>query len=327
LAGGTGCSSTGELGGFALLALAAMTLLRRRRVAARVATVAVTLAASASLAQVALVQGFDGQGYDPSYAGDRFFAAPDAVVTGHLLPAAKLTFDYAYEPLRIVTPVGQLIPNGVLVRDQLYFHLDLSLALFERLRVDVGLPLAVVQSGDAQTPGGTGVQGGRLGDLRLGLRGSLFETTNGAFALGLQGDLWLPSGSTADFTGAGVVRGHLRVLASGRLHERFIYSAALGTMIAPRRDVGLTEVGTSITWSLGAAMLFTDGALQVGPELFGSTVLVTGATPVELLLGAKYRYKDFAFGAGLGTGLSGAPTAAQVRALVNVAWEPQPRSK
>ncbi len=324
LKGGTGCSSTGELGGFMVLAMAMLAMFRKRRVAARVATVGAALVASTSLAQTQLVQGFAAQNYDPSYAGDNFFAAPQATVKGHLLPAAKLTFNYGYNPVRIIGPNGQVIPQGTVIKDQLYFHVDLSLALLERLRIDVGLPVAAVQTGDPQSPGSPGVQGGRLGDMRVGLRGSLLGTAKDVFALGVQGDLVLPTGSPADFTGAGSTRGHLRVLASGAFAERFIYSAGLGVMIAPHQDVGLGDVGTSLTYSAGAAMLFADGAFQVGPELFGSTVFSRGASPLEVLLGARYRYKDLVFGAGLGTSLTGAPSAAVVRGLVNIAWEPQP---
>jgi outer membrane protein OmpA-like peptidoglycan-associated protein len=222
-----------------------------------------------------------------------------------------------------------VIPNGVVVRDQFFMHLDLSLALIDRLRLDLSMPMALAQSGDVQAAGSTAVQGGRLGDMRFGLRSAFYGAPKDQFSLGGQVDLILPTGSQADFTGAGSTRGHLRVIASGFANDRVIYSAALGLLLASHRDLGiggaaLGDVGSSLTYSAGAAMLFADNKLQVGPELYGSTVLASGSTPLELLVGARYRWNAFVFGAGVGAGLTGAPGAATVRGLVNIAWEPQP---
>jgi MYXO-CTERM domain-containing protein len=325
--GGTGCSTSGgEMGLFGLLALAGLALRRRQgtRFARRAAAASAALLASAALGQTALVHGFAAQAYEPSYAGDSFFAAPQATVQGHLLPSAKATLNYGYQPVRILDASGQLIPQGVVVRDQLYLHLDFSLALIDRLRIDVGLPMAVAQTGDVQAAGTAAVQGGHLGDMRVGLRGSLLGGPTDAFAFGLQGDLILPTGAPSDFTGAGGVRGHVRALASGNLGGRFIYGGALGVMLASHRDLGLGDTGSSLTYAAGAAFLFADGAVQLGPELYGSTVLASGTSPLEAVLGLKYRWRSLVFGAAAGGGLTGAASAASFRGLLSVAWEPLP---
>jgi MYXO-CTERM domain-containing protein len=328
LRGGSGCSTSGgEMGLFGLLALAGLVLRRRGvsgRLARRSAAVGAVLVASVALGQQALVRGFAAQGYDPSYAGDRFFAVPEATVQGHLLPAAKATLGYGYAPVRLLDGAGELIPQGMVLRDQLTLHLDLSLALIDRLRIDVSLPMAVAQTGDVQVAGTPAVQGGRLGDLRVGLRGGLLGGPTDAFALGVQGDLILPTGSVADFTGAGGVRGQVRVLAGGNLGGRFVYGGALGILLASHRDLGLGDTGSALTYSAGGAFLFAEGALQLGPELYGSTVLASGTSPLEAVLGLKYRWSGLVFGAAAGGGLSGAAGAATFRALLSIAWEPLP---
>ena len=61
-----------------------------RRLCVELAILALVCAPSAALAQP-MTEGFALQQFDPTYAGDHFFAAPDAQVEGHLRPAAKLS--------------------------------------------------------------------------------------------------------------------------------------------------------------------------------------------------------------------------------------------
>lgn len=113
------------------------------------------------------------------------------------------------------------------------------------------------------------------------------------------------------------------VITSGFATERIIYSAALGLQLTPHRELGLGD-GSSLTWQAGAAILLADKKLQVGPELYASTVLASGTSPLEAMLGARYRVDQFVFGAGVGAGLTGAASAAVWRGLVSLAWEPKP---
>ena len=193
------------------------------------------------------------------------------------------------------------------------------------MRIELSLPAALAQTGDSRTPGSTGVRGGHLGDLRIGLRSSLFGGAHDAFAVGLQADVYLPTGFREAYAGAGSTRGQLRLIVSGVSDERVVYSVALGAMLAEHHSVGLGDVGHSLTYAAGIALLFADGHLQVGPELFGSTVLTVGTSPLEALLGLKYRWNALVFGAGIGAGLTGAMSTAQVRGLLSIAWEPKPQ--
>jgi hypothetical protein len=216
------------------------------------------------------VRGFNAHGYDPTYAGDRFFASPDATVDGHLLPSVKLTVDYAYGSLRLMdVKTGQLAPGGRLLRDQLYVNLDAALTLLDRVEVAVGLPFAAFQSGESVLAG-TKTAGSALSDLRLGARVGFVGKPREAWALGMSADLFVPVGSAQDFAGDTDARGHVRLIASGQVGlaaQTFLWSAALGAMIRAHHDVGLQEVGTAVTYSAAAGMLLLDKKLQIGPEL------------------------------------------------------------
>ncbi len=293
-----------------------------RRTLPMVAALSLGLVAAPALGEVT-VDGFALQVHVPTYAGDRFFASPDAAVNGRFTPSVKLGFDYAHLPLRVVdSGSGEEIPSGRLVRDQLYLDLDVSLALFDRLEVDVALPFVAWQSGDA-LPGTEPVRGGQIGDVRLGARLALLGRTGEAFALGLQADLFVPTGPRRDFAGDGFVRGHPRLIASGLLGQRWVYSAAVGVMLRRHDDLGIGEIGTALTYSAAAGVLLFSQRLQVGPELYGSTNFAGGASPLEAMLGAKACLPaGLVAGVGVGAGLTRAPGAAAVRALATLAWEP-----
>jgi outer membrane protein OmpA-like peptidoglycan-associated protein len=293
--------------------------------ARRLAALIVTLALPATSPAQTLAGGFSAEQYDPTYAGDRFFAAPDASVLGEVRPSVRLTLDYAWRPLRVVdAQTGKTVANGLLVRDQFYLHFDVSLALFNRVVLDVTAPSLAVQTGDSPFAGWPAVPRARAADMRVGARLRLFGTARDRFALGLQADLWLPTGSRDDYTGDGGVRGHPRLIASGLVSERFVYSLAVGSMIRAHHDLGIATVGSSLTYSAGVGFLFFDEHLQLGPELFGATTFSGGSTPLEAMLGAKVCTHGFVFGAGFGGGLTHAPGAASLRAMASIEWTLNP---
>lgn len=265
-----------------------------------------------------LTGGFSAQNYDPSYAGDRFFTTPSATVQGHFSPALKLTGNYAYKPLRIIDKAsGNTISNGVLLKDQLYLHVDASLALWDRLMIAVGVPVAVYQDGDQPDLKTTS-----MADMRAGLRLTLFGTEEDAFALGVQGDVWFPTGDPEQFTGDEGLRAHPRLVASGLLGERFAYSAAVGAMVREHHDLGIAEVGSAITYSGALAYLAWDKRFQIGPEIFGSTTPSSKDSPVEAMLGARLCASSFTFGLGAGTAITDAAGAAAFRGVADIAWIP-----
>ncbi|MGC4117499.1 MAG: thrombospondin type 3 repeat-containing protein [Myxococcales bacterium] len=278
------------------------------------------LALAPTAVQAEYVGGFNAQNHDPTYAGDRFFASPDATVDGHLVPSVKLTLDYSYGALRLVDrSTGQVAAGGMLLKDQLYLNLDASLTLFNRVEVAVGLPFAVYQSGESLLSGSKNV-GSAMSDFRVGARVAFVGKPRETWSLGASADLWIPTGSVQDFSSDPDARGHIRLIASGLIQEMVPWSVSLGGMIRAHHDVGLQKVGSALTYSAAAGALLLDKKLQVGPELFGSVTPVSGRAPLEAMLGARYCISSFTFGAGIGAGLTDAPGTAQFRAMANIEW-------
>lgn len=273
------------------------------------------------------VEGFALQTHNPTYAGDRFFAVPDASMAKRFGLAAKLTLNYGFMPLRVLdAETHQVAPHGTLVRDQLYLHLGAAFSLFSRVRIGFDVPFAAYQSGDRLDAAVPAVQSTHLGDLRLGIRVNFFGSTTDPMALGVQGDSLLPTGSRASFTGDEKVRGQIRLVASGLGGHFFAWSVTLGSTLRSHQNLGLLETGSALAYSAAAALVLFDGHFQIGPELYGSTVYVTGSSPVEGLLGLRARIGGLMLGAGVGTGLTREPGAPSLRTVVNLAWEPAPEA-
>jgi len=258
------------------------------------------------------------QNHDTTYAGDRFFSTPSASVDGHLDFAVKLSLDYGHRPLRIIDKqTGEVVPNGVLLRNQLYMNLDASFTLYEHIKIAVGLPVAVYQSGERMS-GSQALKTTAFSDIRAGVRVAFLGTEKDGFSLGLQADVWFPVGSRENFAGDDDFCGHPRLILSGLVGDHFAYSAAVGAMIRRHHLLRLVEVGSAVTYSAAAAYLGFDKRLQIGLEFFGSTTPSSGNSPI----GARMCLSSVTFGLGVGTALTDAPGAAVFRGLANVDWSP-----
>src|SRR5688572_27541959 len=94
--------------------------------------------------------------FEPSPAGDRFFAVPGADAAGHGRVSAAIVGDYAYRPLVLYGDYGEE-EVGDVVSNQLFVHVGVSLGLFERLQVSLNAPFALVTTGESPSTGGVDV--------------------------------------------------------------------------------------------------------------------------------------------------------------------------
>lgn len=266
--------------------------------------------------------------FDQPVAGDDFISVFGPGVSGHLLARGAATLDYGNRPYVLKNNAG--VEVAALSESQLYVHVGGSLALWDRLLVSLDLPLALHQTGDTIRIGlfrQEGSTGGGLGDLRLGARVRLFRDADAPFSFSLGAFTFVPT-ATNDWTGAGHVYGEPQALVGGR-HSNLKYSGYVGVRLRPSEDP------TSLTFGLGAAALFFDDALSVGPEVRGSYdtsspdlvpgVLIRGsATSAEARLGAQYRIGDrFVVGGAGGIGLASAVGTPDFRLLARVAFDPK----
>lgn len=269
---------------------------------------------------------------EPPPAGDAFFGVPSPFAGGHLVPRAYAMFDYAREPLRLLAPAEEAV-----VSSQAYMRLDASLALFDRLVLSLDFPFAVAQSGS--DPGVAGVDfhppsSAEVSDLRLGARGQLFGDARGPFAGAIGAYLFLPTGPSGSYAGEGAVRVQPHAVLGGRVGKSVgvAWSANVGTLLRT------SENPSALTFGCGVAGLFADGAVQIGPEIYGSAPLgekkalstdsVEVATEsdlnLELAFGAKVRFaRGIVVGAAGGPGLSRAIGTPSFRAMALLGWAPE----
>jgi len=273
--------------------------------------------------------GFSLNRYEPSERGSEWFSQDTLDLRGHLRPAIGVTGDFGYKPLVIYNSDGS--ERSAIVETQLFAHVGASIVLLDRIRFGLNLPIALSQSGAGGTASGvtyTPAEKTSLGDVRVGGDVRILGRYGEAFTLAGGVQVFIPSGDRAQYTSDGKVRVTPRLQAAGDI-DMFAYALRLG--LAYR---GLNEsfagssLGTEFTFGASAGVRVLDKKLLLGPEIFGSTVVVDGesfnkqATPFELIFGGHYSFGDYRLGAGVGPGLSRGFGTPQVRALLSFEWAP-----
>src|SRR5580704_16070186 len=94
--------------------------------------------ASALAQQVALDR------FEPAPAGDRMFGVESPYALGEGVPHVAVLFDYAHNPFTLNHGPGQTDVQAV-VSDQVFVHLDISVALLNRINLNFSVPAALVQ--------------------------------------------------------------------------------------------------------------------------------------------------------------------------------------
>ena len=297
----------------------------RRSIATAIALVAASTAGSAWAQQGA---GIALDQYEHPVAGDAFMAVPAPWVGGHLMPRGMITFDYAKDPLVLVDDSDERVAE--LVTSQIFLHLGASLALWSRLGVSVDFPLAVSQSGGDDFGGLASASSAAAGDLRIGLRGSLFGEFYDPFQIGVGAYLYVPTGPADGYTSDGTVYGQPHLLLGGRL-PYLVWSAKAGAFVR-----GSDNNPHQFTYGAGIAALLFEDRFQVGPEIYGAvafedkplndTISRGSTVNTEALLGAQYRFLDkmFVLGAAGGPGLSTGVGTPQFRVLARLGFDPLP---
>ncbi len=182
---------------------------------------AVIAAASPAFGQAA---GLALDRFDPAPAGDRMFGVQSPYSAGELTPHVMLLADYAHDPLVIkTTPANSDL--GAVVQNQLYLHLNGGLSLWNRLFLNIDVPVALYENGDSPvipdgSPGGetfASPSGAKFGDLRVGARVALFGEYFDPFQIAVGGYVWFPTGAKYAFVSDGEVRGLPQLILGGRV--------------------------------------------------------------------------------------------------------------
>lgn len=304
--------------------------------AARLAALVAMLLSAQAASAKPTAEGFALNRYAPAPAGSDWFAGDSLDLRGHQRLGFGVIADFATNPLVILGTATS--PNIPIVSSQFFYHLTFGLVLADRLRLAVELPVLLNNGGGAGVVGEVaGVpnvllssdSGGGLGDPALGLDVRLAGAFGEPFTLALGGRFFPPLGPERRFVGDGLGRLDLRVKAAGST-ARFGYAAHLGVMLrAEQDDFADVPFGNDLLFGVSAGLRLVGGRLTLGPELYGRTVISDSGsgflqevtTPIEAVLGAKYRFPfGLSIGLAAGTGLSAGLGAADARALAAVEW-------
>ncbi|MCL2723377.1 MAG: OmpA family protein [Polyangiaceae bacterium] len=294
------------------------------------------IGAAALLARPAAAQGLPLNRLEPAPAGDRFFGVESPFAAGSATPHLMLLGDYAHNPL-VLKRTSDDSNVGHVVQDQLFLHLNASLALFNRLNLNVELPIALAQNGGSPSVGGVSFNspsGATIGDLRLGARLRLLGDYHDAFQLAVGGYVWVPTAEKDVYVGDGKARGMPQLILGGGA-GRVIWSLAGGVEFARQQWYGgnsvtgvkqgtMIRAGAGIAVQLGAARHW-----QIGPEVnfaVPTQDISKRNTNLEAMLDIRWRVvHDFEIGIGGGPGLTNGIGTPDFRGVLMLAYTPEQR--
>ncbi len=213
------------------------------------------------------------------------------------------------------------------------FASDLTAAYgFGRLEAHLQLPVVLFQSSDFDPPAGGGEPLGAagIGDLRVGGKAWLLRA--GAFTLGWNLAVELPTGGGKNFIGTAGLGVDNRALVDWR-SGRIAIGANLGYLWRQHdAQVANLYVNDELIWSAGAEYAITPDKLTAGLGVFGRVGVVSPEMdtegglageerPTEALLSTRYWLKpSLAMEGGVGAGLGSGYGAPSFRALVGIRW-------
>ena len=272
--------------------------------------------------------------FQPTPAGDRFFAVQGGDPGGKVLPRLQLFGDYAYRPLVLYENDGD-DAVGAVVSDRFLLHMGVGVMAVDRLKVSADLPFLLATAGQDQQTGGLAIaspSGAAVGDLRLLARVGLVGKPKSPFQLAIGGSLWVPTGDESKMAGADGVRGMPALVAAGEA-GKVAYAANVGFLFQPTANVVDSELGSQLAFGAGVAGLLANGRVQVGPELYGTTgiagedAFARPTTNLEALAGARARFGGAVFGLGVGPGITKGIGTPALRVVGSVVYAPEPKAE
>ncbi|MEM6992836.1 MAG: hypothetical protein AAF721_20140, partial [Myxococcota bacterium] len=173
-----------------------------------------------------------------------------------------------------------------------------------------------------------GLQASALGDLRLGLKGTILPTPRRGFGLGVLADVTAPTGDDSAWAGTGGVQFSSRLLAEQTLARGTTVAANVGYLLRPDVRVGDLVIGDAVT--LATALRVPLDRRQIVSaigEVQSFIGLPAGSTrPVIFRAGLRTRLRS---GMVIGMYGGGAPVATigvpHVHAMLAIQWAPPKR--
>jgi OOP family OmpA-OmpF porin len=274
--------------------------------------------------------------FDPSERGSRFFAADSLELDGDLRVTTGVVLAYGSR-LRTFRQsdarAGAGREDSRLIENSFWIHPGASLVLAPGARFGLDIPVGL-QTGTGATLDGTFYpepSSPALGDIRGSFDLRLWDPhprrertdfDRPVVAVGVTA--YIPTGASTAYASDDFARFAFR-LATAWQAGPLLLAARVGYMYR-KDDLAFAGVrlGGEGTGVLAAG--YHRGALVIGPELYGSTVLKTAfdrrSTPLEVLAGAHLRFGDVQVGAGLGTAVVTGLGAPGFRGVLSFDWTP-----
>lgn len=288
--------------------------------------------------QVAAQAEFAVDRFQPSAPGDRFMLSPDPAVhrgvpsqdaeLGDDIPgdtwllSSRLMGAYESQPLQLdaATPGAE----DTVIDDRVWLYGQAAISLFGLIQADAMLPFALVNTGATVTSQEGSFQapsGSALGDARLGGRATVLRQKGYWPGVGMDGWMWLPTGSAAAYTSTEEGR-YGATLTLGADLDDFSYRLSGGRRRQSLRfDPGfLLASDTTVTSAFGWHIK----GFTVGPEVL---LLVesneqrhqsNSDVTLEALLGASYDWDRIRVQGGAAHGVVQVPGTADFRLFLSV---------
>ncbi len=265
---------------------------------------------------------YDARVFRPAVGPHSIFMTEGADTLEHLQVTGGLLVDYASRPL--VLKLGD--KEKAVVDQQLAAHVLLGFGLFDRLQLDVALPVYLVNDGNYE---GREIRGATVGDLNIRGKFGLLSSLKAPVGLGLGVEVGLPTGDGDAFVGAGSVTVTPRLFVDTRFGTPIgdtTLTANVGARWLDERTVHDAKLSTQLVYGAGVEVEVIDEVLALGAEVFGGSQFDdffqrAPSSPLELLLGAKISTDDgFTITAGAGGGLIGGYGTPDFRAIVGLMY-------
>ncbi len=337
--GGGGCASGRELGGGALVVLAALALaLRRRRTSTAILVIAAALALAPAAARAEAGRNLDLALFNPtpSTVGENF-QLQDANMGEKGSWVVSALVSYATNPLVLGLTAG----DHLAITRRTMIGLGGAYVFLDRFELGARIPL-YNQEGDIAMDGISPPTGTARGDLVIHGKARLWNGPIGASQLvfGASLHMTLPTATAAAFAGVEKPTSRLLGLATwtpDAMAHRLAITANAGFVLRSPSKFANIEQGSGVAWGVGASFRMSD-ALWATAEMFGdmipggrrarpATGQTMGAastlTSIEYLAGITFHMDrrislGFAAGRGLNSGL-GTP---DLRGVFSLSYAP-----
>lgn len=262
---------------------------------------------------------------------------PAASVNAHVETETSQVLPRWTPSAGLVTTYGQRIgqdhDGSATIHRRTTTNIGIAFGIADRAEVLADLPMILHQQGTTTAANGdpgtaAGLQASALGDLRLGVKGTILRTPRRGFGLGVIADITAPTGDRVALAGTGGVQFSTRVLAEQTMARGITVAANVGYLVRPDLRIGDIVIGDAVTLASAIRIpLDRRGIASWDSELTSHIGVVPGAVhPVVMRTGLRARLRN---GVVLGLYGGGAPIStlgvADVHGLFALRWAPTKR--